>query len=125
MTNVDCSPLKTIFFKKLATSAIERKLRPKIPIVTSAAFNPNPKNMGTIAVITAIRAAQGIKGTTTAVVIRSFSSSIIRVPMMPGMLHPNPAKIVRNALPGNPKQRMIRSMTKAPLARYPTSSKMP
>ena len=54
--------------------------------------------------------------------MRSRGFSSVRVAIIAGTLHPKPTIMGTNALPGSPKKRIKRSITKAARAIYPESS---
>ena len=59
------------------------------------------------------RAPQDMKGTSSTVIRRSFSFSIVRAPITAGTVQPKPISMGMNAFPDRPKWRSVRSITKA------------
>ena len=63
-----------------------------------------------------------MNGLTSIVVRRTFRSSMVRVAIMAGTLHPKPITSGINDLPCRPNERIVRSIKKTARAMYPVSS---
>ncbi len=71
------------------------------------------KKVPTIIPMMTVFAVQGMKVVTMMVILRSFSFSMVRLPMMAGTPHPLPIIIGMNDLPERPNFRKMRSMMNA------------
>ena len=84
---------------------------------------PVAKNIVIIAIKVGNLPLQGTKLFVTVAIIRSLGDSIIRQPVTPQALHPNPINIVRDCFPLVPDLAKNLSILNATLGKYPKSSK--
>ena len=101
----------SVFFRASPTTTTNTMLITYIANTTLPALSG--KKVEAIMTYTASRAEHEVNGTRSAVRIRCLESGSTRVALMAGTLHPKPTISGRNARPGRPMNRIVRSVTTA------------